>query len=111
MVVAATTVFYKTNCLNSVLQESHIQHLAEKICAIEQLLLKSATVAPVELGQEFGDWASATQIKKLTGLGDTTLLRLRKENAVTYSTIEGKGVWYRKSDFVKLLNKNELKRK
>lgn len=57
-----------------------------------------------------GDWVSEEQIKKITGLGKTTLYNLRTSGVVSSSTISGKGVFYRRSDFERLLNENEKKR-
>ena len=60
--------------------------------------------------ENIGDWISEGEVKKITGLSRSTLLKLRKEGQVSSSTLSGKQNFYRLSDFSKLLNQNEQNR-
>lgn len=59
--------------------------------------------------ESIGEWLSEDRIMKITGLGKTSLYKLRKECKVSYSTIMGKGVFYKLADFERLLKKNAMK--
>lgn len=61
----------------------------------------------IEKDAAIGDWVKEEEIKRVTGLGKTSLYQLRKKFKVSSSTIAGRGVFYRLSDFENLLNKNE----
>ena len=56
----------------------------------------------------FGEWVPEKEVIAVTGLSRATLLKLRNAGKVTSSTISGKQLYYRLSDFKKLLDKNEL---
>ena len=58
----------------------------------------------------FGEWISEKEVKELTGLGRSTLLKLRNDGKITSSTLSGKQTYYRMGDFKLLLNKNEKNR-
>ena len=57
----------------------------------------------------FGDWVSEQDLIDIIGLKKSSLLKLRNEGKITFSTITGKQKYYRLSDFKKLLDKNEFK--
>ena len=54
-----------------------------------------------------GDRLKEEDIMMITGLGKTSLYNLRKNDKVRSSTIAERGVFYRLSDFEKILRKNE----
>ncbi|OFY85358.1 MAG: hypothetical protein A3F72_03585 [Bacteroidetes bacterium RIFCSPLOWO2_12_FULL_35_15] len=56
----------------------------------------------------FGDWISEKETISITGLSRSTLLKLRKTGKVRKSTFTGKQLYYKLSDFKKLLDKNEF---
>ena len=60
--------------------------------------------------QAIGDWLPESVVMRLTGLSKSTLFRLRNECKLTSSTLKTKKVFYRKSDLVKLLDKNETEK-
>jgi hypothetical protein len=83
----------------------------EKVKVLEEkvdLLLKSLSDIIVER-QCIGDWLTEEQAIKLTGLKKSTLYIMRKDGTITSSTITGKSVYYRRSDFEHLLEINEKK--
>jgi len=57
-----------------------------------------------------GDWISEKDAIALSGLGRTRLYQLRMKGIITSSTLGGKAVFYRLSDFKVLLNKNERRK-
>lgn len=85
------------------------ESIDERLSALEQLLNElNKKVNCLLIAQDYmGGWIKQEDIMKLTGLGKTTLYKLRKDNEITSSTIAERGVFYRLSDFEKLLNKNE----
>lgn len=56
-----------------------------------------------------GDWMDAETTMRVTKLGRTSLYKLRKANAISYSRIKGRGIFYKKKDFERLLKSNELR--
>jgi hypothetical protein len=84
--------------------QEQLTDVQNKLNAIEALLLQNT-----QTENKIGDWVPASVAMKLTGLKRSSLLALRKTGKLTSSTISGKCVFYRRSDFEKLLNENELK--
>lgn len=82
--------------------EKKLAGMQAKIDAMYDLLLQKSIAE-----QSFGDWIPQHLAEKLCGLKRSSLLALRKAGKLTSSTISGKGVFYRRSDFEKLLNENE----
>lgn len=68
---------------------------------IERALTENASI---------GGWLKEEDVIRITGLGKTSLYNLRRKNKITSSSIAQRGVFYRLSDFEKLLNRNEQKR-
>lgn len=55
-----------------------------------------------------GGWVSEKETMTITGLSRSTLLKLRRDRKLGCSTLSGKQLFYRLSDFKKLLDKNEF---
>ena len=84
--------------------EIKLAEMQAKIDATYDLLLEQSIA-----DQSLGDWIPQHLATKLSGLKRSSLLALRKAGKLTSSTISAKGVFYRRSDFERLLNENELK--
>ena len=92
------------------LNDNNINNVIDKLSALQasvniiseqlQKLQKERTT--------FGEWVAEKEVIAVTGLSRATLLKLRNAGKVTSSTISGKQLYYRFSDFKKLLDKNEL---
>jgi hypothetical protein len=94
-------------------QEIELMKIQCKMESIESLLNainRQLSIRVTEKNTIGDDWVDQDTIMKLTGLGRTKLYELRKENKISSSTICGKDVFYRLSDFKKLLNTNEKNR-
>ena len=94
-------------------QEIELMKIQCKMESIESLLNginRQLSIRVTEKNAIGDDWVDQDTIMRLTGLGRTKLYELRKENKITSSTIAGKEVFYRLSDFIKLLNTNEKNR-
>lgn len=65
--------------------------------------------APLQQSIDLGEWMDAETTMRVTNLGRTTLYKLRKENKISCSKIAGRGIFYKKKDFERLLKANELK--
>jgi hypothetical protein len=57
--------------------------------------------------ESLDDWISHELAMKLTGLGRTKLYEMRKQGLLSASTISGKETFYRRSDLIGILNRNE----
>jgi len=57
--------------------------------------------------ESLDDWITQEQAMKLTGLGRTKLYEMRKQGLLSASTISGKETFYRRSDLIGILNRNE----
>lgn len=57
--------------------------------------------------ESLDDWIDETTVRHLTGLGKSTLYKLRQAGKLTSSRFGERKVFYRKSDLKKLLDKNE----
>lgn len=89
-----------------------ISNLDKKLDAIG-VYINSLNIYLEQLTSEkenIGEWISENEAKRLTGLSKSTLLKLRKEGRIRSSTLSGKKIFYRRSDFNNLLDKNEQKR-
>jgi hypothetical protein len=78
--------------------EEKIAEMQVKVDAIYKMLLADKSL---------GDWIIEARAIELSGLSKSTLFVLRKAGKLTSSTISGKGVFYRRSDFERMLNDNE----
>ncbi len=87
--------------------EADIQVLDSKIAGIQATVNEVKEILLTE--KSFGDWIPEPKAIELTGIKKSSLLVLRKAGKLTSSTISGKGVFYRRSDFERLLNDNEKK--
>lgn len=92
-------------------QQSDLRCIEMKLEKMEAMLDAVVTEISQQQSNSIGDWVDEKTIKRITGLGKTTLYQLRKENKISYSTIAGKSVFYRISDFENILRQNELNRK
>lgn len=92
--------------------EQKDENLEARLDALEDLLFSINQKLDTALTQNanIGGWLKEADIIRITGLGKTSLYNLRCKNKITSSSIAERGVFYRLSDFEKLLNKNELKR-
>jgi hypothetical protein len=91
------------------LQGVHIVVSEETLISINQSL-ENIRQMIAELNIEhnsIGDWLEEDEVLRMTRLGKTTLYNLRKSGILSQSTIAGKGVFYRKSELERVLNKNE----
>ncbi len=81
----------------------------ERICRLEkkidELIERIKKLSLDDRG--VGDWLSQEDALNLTGLGRTKLYELRKDGRIRSSHLEGKAVFYRRSDIEALLNQNE----
>lgn len=57
--------------------------------------------------QSIGDWMNEELTMNITGLGKTKLYELRNTGKVRSSSITERKLFYRRSDFEKLLNTNQ----
>jgi predicted DNA-binding transcriptional regulator AlpA len=55
-----------------------------------------------------GEWVSEKKAMEITGLSRSTLLALRNQGKLSQSSIAGKSVYYKLSDFKKLLERNKV---
>ena len=92
--------------------EQKDENLEARLDALENLLLSINQKLDTVLAENanIGGWLKEEDIIRITGLGKTSLYNLRRKNKITSSSIAERSVFYRLSDFEKLLNKNELKR-
>jgi Mg2+ and Co2+ transporter CorA len=88
------------------LNDTKIDLLFDKLNALEASV---NTIAEMLQKEKIilGDWLSEKETIAATGLSRSTLLKLRKLGKISSSTITGKQLYYKKTDFIKLLNKNE----
>ena len=92
------------------LNDNNINNVIDKLNAIQA----SVNIIDEKLQKlqkeraTFGEWVSEKEVIAITGLSRATLLKLRNSGKVSSSTISGKQLYYRLSDFKKLLDKNEL---
>lgn len=78
--------------------QSTLLMLQQKLSVLEEILLSNQSV---------GDWIDEETAKRLTGLGKSTLYKLRKEGKITSSRLSKRKVFYRLSDLSRLLDENE----
>jgi predicted DNA-binding transcriptional regulator AlpA len=55
-----------------------------------------------------GEWVPEKKVIEITGLSRSTLLALRNQGKLSQSSIAGKSVYYKLSDFKKLLERNKV---
>lgn len=91
--------------------QSDWQKVEDRLLNLELIIkdLKEQVLHQQLREESIGEWLSEDRIMKITGLGKTSLYKLRKDCKVPYSTILGKGVFYKLSDFERLLKKNAMK--
>lgn len=82
--------------------EERINRLEKKIDDLTDLVKKLSLD-----DRGVGDWLSQEDALNLTGLGKTKLYELRKDGRIRSSHLEGKAVFYRRSDIEALLNQNQ----
>ncbi len=87
--------------------ETDIQVLGSKIAGIQATV--DSIYERLLKEKSFGDWIPESKAIELTGIKKSSLFALRKAGTLTSSTISGKGVFYRRSDFERILNDNEKK--
>lgn len=83
-------------------EDSRITALERKI----DELVKMINVL-IEEKQSIGDWINEKQAMILTGLGKTSLTELRNGGKVRSSTLTDRKIFFRRSDFEKLLENNQ----
>lgn len=91
--------------------QSDWQKVEDRLLKLELVIidLKEQLLHKQLREESIGPWLSEDRIIKITGLGKTSLYKLRKECKVTYSTILGRGVFYKLEDFERLLKNNAMK--
>lgn len=72
----------------------HIQKMSEQLTAIAD-------------SKALDDWIPQKQAEHITGLSKSTLYNLRQQDKLTYASFTGKEVFYRRSDLVRYLDKQE----
>jgi hypothetical protein len=87
----------------------HIVVTDERLAVLEQSIAELTKLVKSLKADEcsIGDWIPEDEVLRISQLGKTTLYNLRKEGALSFSTISGRGVFYRKSDLIKILDGNE----
>jgi hypothetical protein len=92
--------------------EQKDENLEARLDALEDLLfsINQKLNTAITQNENIGGWLKEKDIIRITGLKKSSLYTLRRKNKITSSSIAERGVFYRLSDFEKLLNKNELKR-
>lgn len=81
--------------------QAQVRDVQDKLNTIQLLLMQKAQTENL-----LGDWVDEDTVIALTGLKKTRLYQLRVEGKIESSTLGGKAVFYRLSDFKALLNKN-----
>ena len=72
--------------------------------------LKELLEKMITTDTKIDDWITEKEAMRISGLSRTTLSRLRKTGELTSSSIAGKHLYYRYSDFKKILDRNEENR-
>lgn len=80
--------------------DERIQHIYEEIC------LMSEQLSAISASKALDDWIPQKQAEHITGLCKSTLYAMRKKGLLTHSTFS-KEVFYRRSDLVRYLDKQE----
>lgn len=82
---------------------STIDHLNLQLQQLQEVLieLKQNQISPI------GDWIDEHAARKLTGLSTSTLRRLRVAGKIKSSFLSDRNIYYKLSDFKKLLDKNQ----
>jgi len=93
----------KTNTDITAIQDQ-LKGVQEELSDIKALLVQKSVA-----DKSLGDWIPEHLAIELSGLKKSSLFEMRKAGRLKYSTISGKGVFYRKSEFEKILNTNEKK--
>lgn len=73
----------------------------------EDIRLMSEQLAAIADSKALNDWISQKQAEQITGLSKSTLYAMRKQDLLTHSTFTGKEVYYRRSDLIRYLDKQE----
>lgn len=86
--------------------------IVEQVRLLERKIegLIEVVTALNEKDQAIGDWIPSSMAKRIAKLGKTSLYKMREAGKLSDSTISGKMVFYRMSDFERILNENENKR-
>lgn len=100
----SATLAYHSQPTAPMTTEERIELIYEDIQQLSEQL--AAIAAPKALD----DWISQKQAEQLTGLSKSTLYAMRKQDLLSHSTFTGKEVFYRKSDLVSYLNRQEKNR-
>lgn len=82
--------------------ETQIKQLEKKIDDLVSLVERL-----ISERQSIGDWMNEKLAMDLTGLGKTKLYELRNNGKVRSSCLTERKLFYRRSDFEKLLNTNQ----
>jgi hypothetical protein len=85
----------------------------EKLLSMEKMLQETQQMVQAllhEKNEVLDDWISQETAERISGLKRTRLYELRRNGKVRSSTITGKKVFYRRSDFAALLEENMRKR-
>lgn len=82
--------------------QAQLTDVQDRLDAIQKLLMQNSQTEGM-----LGDWVDENTAIAISGLKKSSLFALRKAGKLTSSTISAKGVFYRRSDFERLLNDNE----
>lgn len=82
--------------------EAQVKSLEKKIDDLYNIIEKF-----IAEKQSIGDWMNEKLAMDLTGLGKTKLYELRNNGKVRSSCLTERKLFYRRSDFEKLLNTNQ----
>ncbi len=82
--------------------EAQVKSLEKKIDDLYNIIEKF-----IAEKQSIGDWMNEELTMNITGLGKTKLYELRNTGKVRSSSITERKLFYRRSDFEKLLNTNQ----
>ncbi len=78
-----------------------LEIIMDKLNAIESRISFSKE------NESINDWIDEESTKRITGLGKSTLYKLRKKGKLTFSRLSKRKLFYRISDLEKLLDENE----
>ena len=79
-----------------------IKALEKKIDDLTNIIMKL-----ISEKQAIGDWLSEELTMQLTGLCKSKLYELRNDGKIRSSNLTERKIFYRRSDFERLLNKNQ----
>lgn len=78
-----------------------LQILEDRLKSIESKIVFSKEI------ESINDWIDEESVKRITGLGKSTLYALRKNGKLTFSRLGKRKLFYRISDLSRLLDENE----